>query len=173
MKVVNIVATAELSAPLNLDELEGKLKDSEKSEKGVIWLKMRLKPEGYYIAFYRSGKFLITGVKSPEEVRDVAGRVHKILRDAGVDVDLKAVKLQNFVCMERLELGTTLEKLAMSLDSEKASYEPEQFPGLLYRDWGASFILFANGKCIITGTKSEKEARNAFNNLKELIEEVS
>jgi transcription initiation factor TFIID TATA-box-binding protein len=74
LQIVNMVAIVKLSTPLDLGTLASALKGSEFGTSGGKWLKMRLQPENYYIAFYKSGKFLITGAKSMQEVDSIARR---------------------------------------------------------------------------------------------------
>jgi transcription initiation factor TFIID TATA-box-binding protein len=72
MKIVNIIAIAKMEKPFELEELYNKLNNTEMAS---TWLKMRLQPENYYIAFYRSGKFLITGIKDIKMVDTICSRV--------------------------------------------------------------------------------------------------
>lgn len=52
-------------------------------------------------------------------------------------------------------------------------YEPEQFPGLIYRPEGAEgmVLLFATGKVVITGCRSIKSAEEIFADLNEMVSE--
>lgn len=169
LKIVNMVATVRLSSSLDLEELAGVLKESEISSGGGCWLKLRLAPENYYIAFYKSGKFLITGVKSPEELEGIASRVLALLGDAGLDLRKEEITIHNIVMMGALKMSASLEKIVFALDSSKASYEPEQFPGLIYKDFGANFLLFPSGKFIITGIKNSIVGEAAADMFKKLI----
>jgi transcription initiation factor TFIID TATA-box-binding protein len=59
-----------------------------------------------------------------------------------------------------------LNVLAMRLNN--IEYEPEQFPGLVYKlmtPVKATFLLFSNGKIVCTGTKSEEEVHLALDKL--------
>ena len=79
LQTVNIVATVKLSSPLDLDKLATALKGSEFCTSSARWLKVRLQPDNNYIAFYKSGKFLITGAKSQEDVEKIAESVMSML----------------------------------------------------------------------------------------------
>ncbi|AFV24517.1 TATA-box-binding family protein [Methanolobus psychrophilus R15] len=150
MEIVNVVATVKASQSFELAEIQEKVKGGEFASTKA-WLKMRLIPEGYYVAFYKSGKFLITGVKSVSEVEIIADKIISLLKDAEISIGQIKISIHNFVIQDHIEMKSTLEKLMYVLDQSKASYEPEQFPGLVYKDWGASFILFSSGKITITG----------------------
>ncbi|ADI73381.1 TATA-box binding family protein [Methanohalobium evestigatum Z-7303] len=155
MEIVNVVATVKLNSYLDLASLEDALQDTQVVSTSKVWLKMRLMPENYYVAFYKSGKFLITGVKSTEDISTISNRVLDILKNAGIDVDIEDTYIQNIVAVDKIEMNSTLEKIIYNLDPSKSSYEPEQFPGLIYKNWGASFLLFSSGKVVITGVKDE------------------
>ncbi len=163
MELINLVATAKVAPLFDLKELAEKLEDSELR---TNWLKMRLKPENYYIAFYKSGKFLITGIKSIEEVDEIADRVITILNNAGISTDEKQIKIHNLVFMEVLHLDVNLETLYSALNLSKVSYEPEQFPGLVYKDSKGTILMFSSGKLIITGVNTQKEAEDIVKNFK-------
>jgi transcription initiation factor TFIID TATA-box-binding protein len=172
LQIVNMVATVKLSSSLDLEMLARSLEGSEFSSSGGKWLKVRLAPENYYIAFYKSGKFLITGVKSREDIEKIAERVISLLRNAGIDVDKEKITVHNIVMMGSVKMNASLEKIIFALDSAKASYEPEQFPGLMYQDFGASFLLFPSGKLIITGIKQERQGEEAANKFQIIIEAI-
>jgi transcription initiation factor TFIID TATA-box-binding protein len=172
LQIVNMVAIVKLSSPLNLEKLAAALEGSEFCTSGGKWLKMRLLPENYYIAFYKSGKFLVTGVKSLEEIESVADRVISMLKDARMDLDKEKITVHNVVMMGIINMRASLEKIIFALDTSKASYEPEQFPGLMYKDFGASFLLFPSGKLIVTGLKQQGAGEEAADKFRRIIEEV-
>ncbi|WP_048205502.1 TATA-box-binding family protein [Methanococcoides methylutens] len=170
MGIVNVVATVELTSPLDLEKVKESIENTEFSSSGAGWLKMRLMPEGHYIAFYKSGKFLITGLKSVQKVDEVANRVISLVKNSGIDIDKKKIIIQNIVAVDKIEMSSTLEKLIHSLDPSKTNYEPEQFPGLIYKDFGATFLLFSNGKMIINGVKKENDLKNLVIKFESLIQ---
>jgi len=172
MEIVNIVATVELLLPINLKEIEKCIKNTEKSSSGGTWLKMRLMPEGYYIAFYKSGKFLTTGLKSVDKIEEIANRVLLMLNESGTKTAIKQIKLHNFVVTDIVEMKNNLEQLSYSLDNSKMSYEPEQFPGLIYKNWEATFLLFSSGKIVMTGVKHESDIETNLAKFKDMIESL-
>ncbi|MGF7119335.1 hypothetical protein [Methanobacterium oryzae] len=167
MKIVNIVAVATMKEPFDLDMLLKKLKNTEKAS---VWVKMRLMPENYYIAFYGSGKFLITGIKDLEIINIISKRVIKLLQDAGIDNNLVNVEIKNIVLTDEIKLENSLNEIIMALDTTSASFEPETFPGLFYKDdEGISYTLFSSGKIIITGVKEPIVAAKSLKKFKKLI----
>lgn len=169
MQIVNLVATVKVAPSFDLQTLKSSIEDSEFASSSKVWLKMRLKPEGYYTAFYKSGKFLVTGTKSTQEVEMITDRIIACLQAAGIELTQKEIKLHNFVIQDQVEMKTTLERLIYALDPSKANYEPEQFPGLVYKDWGATFLLFSTGKITITGIKEENNIEETVGKFKSLI----
>ena len=135
--------------------------------KNAHWLRMRLE-DNTYIAFYKSGKFLITQ-KNPDNLEKIADRVMRTLKDTGVEVEVRNITIHNIVVMDSVKLGTTLENLIANLDPKKGSFEPEQFPALIYKDWGVSFLLFSSGKVIVAGAKTVEKAEEGIRNFKGLI----
>lgn len=132
---------------------------------------MRLKPENYYTAFYKSGKFLITGAKNINKVNEIVQRVLSKLKDAGINAKLKTIKINNMVLMDKIELKHSLDNIMITLDDPRASYEPEQFPGIIYKDKekGINYLLFSSGKIIITGATDIELARKNLEDFKNMI----
>lgn len=169
MEIVNIVAVVEMENSFDLDVLLEKLDNTELNS-SKRWLKMRLMPENYYIAFYKSGKFLMTGLKSFKELDNVMERVLNILDKANIKNTIKKLKISNVVLTDSINLKSSIETIAISLNDHKISYEPEQFPGLFYKDKnGISYTLFSSGKIIITGSNDIKIAENNLKLFKKLI----
>jgi transcription initiation factor TFIID TATA-box-binding protein len=167
MKISNIVATVILQNPFDLHHLHLLLPYTELSQKNP-WLKMRLPPHNIYIAFYKSGKFLVTG-KSRSQIDKTSRQVLSILEMAGVPIDGWIIQIHNLVISDQVEMTSSLERLIAYLDPQKTSYEPEQFPALIYKDWGVSFLLFQSGKMIVSGVKDEIKAKIAIEKFRNLI----
>ena len=171
MKIVNIVATVEMENPFDLDELLVKLPNCERAN---VWVKARIPPHNKYTAFYGSGKFLITGTKSEEELNDVANNVVSFIQKYGVNNDIKNININNRVYMDQLDFDVDLERLIVELNDYDASYEPEQFPGMNFKDeYGLTYLLFGSGKITITGVKSLNNLEEHVNEFKDLIREKS
>jgi len=96
----------------------------------------------------------------------VAESIKKIIKSLEkINVKIKidpVITIQNIVASGSVGMDLNLNILAMKLDNTE--YEPEQFPGLVYKlpAAKATFLLFSNGKIVCTGTKSEDEVNNAL-----------
>lgn len=168
IKIANVVATVTLTTPLDLALIHERIPETEVPGKSP-WLKLRLKPDNTYTAFYKSGKFLIT-TKHPEKLDEIARRVLEILHNAGINTDIIRTEIHNVVVKANIPLNKSLESIIANLDPKKAEFEPEQFPALVYKNWGVSFLLFSTGSCIVTGLKDVGDARLVLERFKETIQ---
>ena len=139
MEIVNIVATVEMEKLFDLEELLVKLPDCERSN---VWVKARIPPYNKYTAFYGSGKFLITGVKSEKEVNEFAENVVSYINKHGVNNRIKNINFNNRVYIDQLDFEVDLEKLILELYDYDAYYEPEQFPGMNFKVWSYLFAFW-------------------------------
>ena len=167
MKIVNMTATVIMQKLFNLDYLSQNLPNSEKTH---VWVKVRIPPYEKYTAFYGSGKFLVTGVKSHDELNQVANNVVNFLKKHDIDNEIKYIQINNYVLTDELDKNVDLNDLVIKLSSNNVSYEPEQFPGLIYKDEdNITFMLFSSGKMNITGVKSLENIENSIFSFKKLI----
>lgn len=127
-----------------------------------------------YTAFYKTGKFLITGTTSEDELKNVVENVILYINNYGINNTLKNVDIINMVFKDQYDFEIDLEKLIIELDQYDASYEPEQFPGLNFKDeHGITYLIFNSGKITITGVKSLNNLDEYVQDFKELIKEKS
>jgi transcription initiation factor TFIID TATA-box-binding protein len=99
-------------------------------------------------------------------------RVIKELKKSGIIIISKPeLKIQNIVASASLGGMIDLEKSAYSLG--RTMYEPEQFPGLIYRmdEPKVVILLFASGKLVCTGAKREEDVYLAVNKLHQRLED--
>jgi transcription initiation factor TFIID TATA-box-binding protein len=112
-----------------------------------------------------------TGAKSEREARGAVMKVIKELEKSGIVIISKPeLKIQNIVASANLSGMVDLEKSAYTLG--KTMYEPEQFPGLIYRmdDPKVVILLFASGKLVCTGAKKEDDVYVAVEKLQKRLE---
>ncbi|MEM4717642.1 MAG: TATA-box-binding protein [Desulfurococcaceae archaeon] len=170
-RIENIVSTVILDHDIDIDLLETRLPNNVyKPEQfpGVIFKLDR--PRATALVF-RSGKMVVTGAKSVpqliEAVKKIIKTIDRILRsEYGEGVRGKPrVQIQNIVAGGDLHSYVNLEKAAYYL--EDCMYEPEQFPGLIYRmrDPRVVLLIFSSGKMVITGAKEEIEVERAVHQI--------
>jgi transcription initiation factor TFIID TATA-box-binding protein len=113
-----------------------------------------------------------TGAKSEKEAKRAVMKVIRELKKGGIIIISKPeLKIQNIVASASLGGMIDLEKAAYTLG--KTMYEPEQFPGLIYRmdNPKVVILLFASGKLVCTGAKREQDVYDAVHKLHEMLEE--
>jgi transcription initiation factor TFIID TATA-box-binding protein len=158
LKVQNIVATTSLGKPVSLMKLARSEANTEYNPEQFPGLVLRIKKPKSAVLVFSSGNLVCTGTKSIDQVREVIANVIRVLRKIGVKVtDKPKINVQNIVASGNINLTLNLNLLALEL--ENTEYEPEQFPGLVYKlnEPNATFLLFSNGKLVCTGTKNRQE----------------
>jgi len=173
IKIQNIVACASLGIKINLDKVTSNIDNTEYEPNQFPGLVLRLKIPKAAALIFSSGKIVCTGAKSPKEAKTAIAKVVKKLRGIGFKAPEKyKVNLVNIVASTKLDLKMNLNNIAFNL--ENTEYEPNQFPGLVYRmnDPKATFLLFGGGSVICTGAKNVADVRRSieklYKNLKEL-----
>lgn len=158
LKVQNIVATTSLGEDVSLTKLARTQPNTEYNPDTFPGLVLRIKKPKSAVLVFSSGNLVCTGTKSVAQVRDVVEQVIKQLKKVNVTVKIKPkITVQNIVASGAINLSLNLNTLALEL--ENTEYEPEQFPGLVYKleDPTATFLLFSNGKLVCTGTKNKAQ----------------
>src|SRR3990167_11042309 len=166
IKIVNIVATASLERAIPLVKLAEALPNTEYNPEQFPGLVMRIKEPKTSALIFSSGKVVCTGAKSLLKVREFINQIIKNLAKIKIKIKIKPeIKVQNMVASGAIGMDLNLNGLAMTL--ENTEYEPEQFPGLVYKlpNTRATFLLFSNGKIVCTGTRSEDKLKEALNKL--------
>lgn len=166
IKVVNIVVSASLEHDIPLEKMAATLSNTEYNPEQFPGLVIRIKEPKTSALIFSSGKIVCTGARSMDKVEESIGKIIKILEKIGIKITIKPeIKIQNIVASGSVGMALNLNELAMKL--ENTEYEPEQFPGLVYKlaEAKATFLLFSNGKVVCTGTKSEREVNEALDKL--------
>ncbi len=166
IKVVNIVVSTALKHDIPLEKMAATLSNTEYNPEQFPGLVIRIKEPKTSALIFSSGKIVCTGARSMDKVHESINKIIKSLEKIKVKITIKPeIKIQNIVASGSVGMDLNLNTLAMKLDNTE--YEPEQFPGLVYKldEAKATFLLFSNGKVVCTGTKSEKEVELALDKL--------
>ena len=159
IEIVNIVVTTDLNHKLDLEKIASTLSHVEYNPEQFPGLVMRIKEPKTSALLFTSGRVVCTGAKSVAYAKKAIYKIIDSLKKVNVKITTEPVlKIQNLVGSGELGFNLNLNKLAMKLHNTE--YEPEQFPGLVYKiksPFHASFLLFSNGKIVCTGTKSKEE----------------
>ena len=173
IRIENIVATATLDQTLDLGAVARTVSNVEYDPEEFPGLIYRLSKPRLTALIFNSGKMVITGAKSKNQLIDGFKKIIRaFVRHGIIIVGKPRIQIQNIVASASLGVEVDLEKAALTLSN--VMYEPEQFPGLIHRmdDPKVVLLIFSSGKMVITGAKDEEEVNNAvnriFNKLKEL-----
>jgi transcription initiation factor TFIID TATA-box-binding protein len=168
--VQNIVATTSLEKEVSLSKLAKTQPNTEYNPETFPGLVLRIKKPKSAVLVFSSGNLVCTGVKSVAQVREVINQVIRQLKRVNVKVTIQPkINVQNIVASGSIDLDLNLNTL--SLELENTEYEPEQFPGLVYKlvKPTATFLLFSNGKLVCTGTKNREQLEDSMKQLNKNI----
>ncbi len=173
VKVENVVASATLNQKIDLNAVVKSYPGVEYRPEQFPGLVFRLKRPKTATLIFSSGKMVCTGAKSEKEARRAVTKVVKELKKGGIIILRKPeLQIQNIVASGGLGGTIDLEKAVYILGH--AMYEPEQFPGLIYRmqEPKVVILLFASGKLVCTGAKKEQDVNIAVEKLHVNLEET-
>jgi transcription initiation factor TFIID TATA-box-binding protein len=172
ISIENVVASATLNQKVDLNAVVKGYPGVEYRPEQFPGLVFRIKRPKTATLIFSSGKMVCTGAKSEKEARRAVMKVVKELKKGGIIIISKPeLKIQNIVASASLGGMVDLEKAAYTLG--RSMYEPEQFPGLIYRMEVPKVVilLFASGKLVCTGAKQEQDVYDAVQKLHVLLEE--
>jgi len=172
IRIENVVASASLNQRIDLNAVVKSYPGVEYRPEQFPGLVFRLKKPKTATLIFNSGKMVCTGAKSEREARGAVMKVIDELKRSGIVIVGKPdLKIQNIVASANLSGIIDLEQAAFTLG--KTMYEPEQFPGLIYRmdDPKVVILLFASGKLVCTGAKREEDVYIAVEKLHRKLEE--
>ncbi len=164
MKIENVVASSSLCMELDLHAIEDALEGSEYNPEQFPGLVYRIKKPKTATLLFRSGKVVCTGAKSLADVKIAIAQVVKDLEKADIFVQIEPdIEVQNIVASSDLKQEINLNAVAISLGLERVEYEPEQFPGLVYRLDVPKVVvlLFGSGKLVCTGARQPSDVEVA------------
>ncbi len=161
LQVRNVVASARVADSLRLDDLAATIPGATLNRR-CNRLVLRLTAPKAAALVFGSGKVVLTGLRAPGATVPALEAVLDVLRDAGAAVDglVPAPTIVNLVASGTLGERVALHRLAISRNLDRVEFDPEQFPGLVYRSEGGGVALvFGTGSVIVTGTRSIDGAR--------------
>jgi len=174
-KTVNIVASVRFNIETKIDlklltRTNTNMTYNPETFPGLI-LRIQ-KPKSTTLVF-STGKLVITGFKKEKDAKVITEQVTQIIEQSGTIITSEPeIKIQNIVTAGDLNLKLDVNLIAISL--EHVMYEPEVFPGLIYRmkDPKVVFLLFASGKFVCVGAKYETDVNRAIQQLRKEIQDL-
>jgi transcription initiation factor TFIID TATA-box-binding protein len=175
LNIENIVASGIIAEFIDLVELSNKVKGCELNKKRFPGAVYRIENPKMAALIFSSGKIVLTGCHSNQALMDGLAIITKALKEAGI-ATLKEPKIaiNNMVCSYNLGKTINLTRLTVTLNVENIEYEPEQFPGLVYRiqDPRIVFLIFSSGKIILTGGKNLEDVRKGVDVIEQKLESI-
>lgn len=188
LEIANIVASGKFDVELDLANVAEDLPNSkaiesaEHSRRSGNRLLIHFSNRDILSILAPSGVYMFTGVNSYNELEYAKNELLSALAELGIisspnpvsEEIIDPFQVQNVVCTAELkgQEGLSLSQLAISLGLEKTEYEPEQFPGLVYRPDNSSctILVFSSGKMVITGIDNEKTAQRELERLQKELD---
>lgn len=175
VKVENVVVFTVLGKDIPLDKISQELtgaKYEPESFPGVIY---RISDPKSAALIFSTGKIVCTGARSVEFARIATKKVVDDLRALQIDMPIEFhTNVENIVASTQIKITKKLNLEHIAYNLENSEYEPESFPGLVYRttDPRAAFLLFGTGKIICTGARKVEDIHTALQKFKVKLEEL-
>ncbi len=175
LTIENVVASASIAKELDLWDVHKALACSEYDPDSFPGLIYKLEEPKTSLLLFSSGKLVCTGGLTPEEPQESVEKVKRILNENGIETaDEVEAEVQNIVASYDLDTDLNLNSVAIGLGLERVEYEPEQFPGLVYRfqDSPVVLLLFGSGRMVCTGGKNEEQLREGIERVNEDLDKA-
>ncbi len=172
-RIENVVASITINQNIDLDVISANVPGVEYNPEQFPGLIYRLSKPRTATLIFSSGKMVCTGAKSEKEVHTAIKKILKNLKERNIVIlGEPEIQIQNIVASANLNAEVNLEKAAYLL--ENVMYEPEQFPGLIYRmsEPKVVLLIFSSGKMVCTGAKHEDEVKTAVEKVYERLKEL-
>ncbi|MBT4661730.1 MAG: TATA-box-binding protein [Candidatus Marinimicrobia bacterium] len=174
LNVVNLLATSRFAEYIDLDHfsIETGLDFDPDRFPGMTF---KIDDPRVCALIFRSGRIVITGAKTVADIETALDITYKSLIEHNCALwNTYEYALGNVVVTHDLKRELNLAHLTLSLPMARTEWEPEQFPGLIYRLGGLSAVclIFSSGKCVITGNNSLEDAQEAVDTLIADLDEV-
>ncbi len=162
LKIENIVASGAIADSIDLEVISTTIENCELNKKRFPGAVYRIQDPKIAMLIFSSGKVVLTGVKSNDALKIGLDHLVTKLKEAGIACyEEPRVAITNMVCSYDMGNKINLNKVVMTLSLENIEYEPEQFPGLVYRIPEPKIValLFSSGKIILTGGKNMEDVK--------------
>lgn len=173
-KIENVVATVvvEITEKIDLNIIARRHAEVEYNPERFPGLVMRIEKPRATILIFSTGKMVVTGLRHASEADRVVDKVVKNIKKAGIKVSNPEITIQNIVASGDLHTNIDLNMAAIVM--EYAMYEPEVFPGLIYRmqEPKTVFLIFSTGRIVCTGAKKKEIVREAVLKLNKEVREL-
>lgn len=175
IEIQNVVTSCDLGCNIDLEALNEDLPNSQYSASQFPGLIYRSKNPKATILIFRSGKVVCTGAESVPDTENAFEELTTEFDELGLQYDDPTIDVQNIVASSDLGEKLNLNAIAIGLGLENTEYEPEQFPGLIYRneELDTVTLLFGSGKIVVTGGTTNESVIKGTEMIRKELESLS
>ena len=168
----NVVSTANMMCKLDLKTIALKARNAEYNPKRFAAVIMRIREPKTTALIFSSGKMVVTGAKDETQARNAARKFTRIIQKIDFPAKFSDFKIQNLVASVDVKFPIRLEGLAQN-HFTFSSYEPEVFPGLIYRMMNpkVALLIFVSGKLVLTGARTRDDIKRAYEKIYPVLKE--
>jgi transcription initiation factor TFIID TATA-box-binding protein len=171
-KLENLVVSVSIDQRINLEQFSRKAKDIEYDPDHFPGAIYRMKEPRVSALIFSSGKVNCTGARHWDEIPLVVEQLRKKFKEGGIIPKTMDHKVQNLVVSANLGYEINIDIAATELDN--VEYEPEQFPGLIFRlqEPKCVTLVFTSGKINVVGAKVWENIDKAIEKVDKALKEV-
>ena len=172
VEIQNVVATSALGTSIDLLDIIKVFRNAEYRPKKFPGLVFRLKQPKTATLIFKNGKMVCTGAKSSKLAKSAIRKVVRELKKSSFIIRGEPkIEIVNMVASANIGSKVDLERAADVL--ENIMYEPEQFPGAIYRmkEPKVVILIFSSGKFVITGARKEEQVSFAAEEMRAILME--
>jgi len=173
--VENIIAYAKIADEIDIHKIAEKIPGFMYDPSEFLGLTLKLDEPNVAILLLPNGKVICTGAKKIQDIDYSIKYVVNKIKNIGVKINsLVEIEIQNIVASYNFEKQLNLDSISKALMLENISFEPKEFPGLIYKmdDIGAVLLIFSSGKIVCTGVKNLEDTSKAIELMKEKISSI-
>jgi len=172
VEIQNVVAVAALDQKIDLLSIRKVFVNVKYRPKRFPGLVFRLKQPKTTTLIFGNGKMVCTGAKSEKMARSAVRKVVRELKKEGFIIR-RSPKIEIVNMVGTADVGGEVDLEIASDILDNTMYEPEQFPGMIYRmkEPKVVILLFRSGKIVLTGGKSEKQVHEAVEKIISILNE--
>eukprot|EP01018_Ginkgo_biloba_P036132 Gb_09530 [translate_table: standard] len=161
--VQNVVSTVNVKCKLDLKTIAYKARNAEYNPSRFCAVVMRIRTPKTTALVFESGKIVCTGAKTESDSKIAARRYARIIQKLGFQAHFQDFHITNIVASCDVNFVISNELLQANL-RPRSIYEPELFPGLIYRvpQSNVALLVFTSGKIVLTGARVREDLYNAF-----------
>lgn len=169
--IQNVVVSVKLNRDINLKKVTEAYRDAEENMNKFPGICLHLSNPKCAILLFSNGKLVVTGLKDSADAPIVVNKVIERLKNIGITIKNEPdYQIVNIVVSLELSIGyINLDRASLYLDH--SIYEPEVFPGLIYRifDPRAVFLIFSSGKVVLTGLTDKSQIPGTIRDFGKLL----